>query len=308
MKNYFLFFTFSFQLITLSLFGQKETKPFLVKESTLYFKDSISLVNTFKQLMEYDEVKLDSWEKQIGFTSNRTLVNKANLEFEKIKTEEELKYLLEKHSKLLFYDPIDSTAKAWLDDRDLGTIANKDGIFYVGKAVCQIKGNYLIEVANGDKKELKAALENPNAKTKKGVRISVIKNTAQTLSGSCNPTDNSGERARTTLRAKMSIFITNFVSRRLIFTTYSQQKIAGVWFNYNSAYHNFQIFNIKVNCPPSGDLNFTHNATQFNNITSFSKEWPLPNIGNFSNFKITAINAQLRTSGIYPYWLQMVCP
>jgi hypothetical protein len=295
-------------LFSFPLFAQKH-KQLEVKNSTIYFRDTSEIDRVFKQLLEYSNEQLDQWEKAAGFTSNRTLVSRALIEFEKAKSAEDFKALLKKHQNLISYSSEDSTLAPIIDNPVIASIANGQGVFFIGKAAYKVKNDKLIMVKNGDLKKLEKAAHTLKNDPKAGVSVSTIKGPVvqAKMASTCQPTNNSIILTKATLRARHYVYLLYWNGNVFLFiTSQSQQKIGLAWFPYKSGYHDLQVANVKVNCI-GGPITTGGWTSKKYNVKEIYRSWPLPFGNNLSTASIVLVNSKTQIQGIYPYWATMIC-
>ena len=297
---------FALVFISVPCFAQKP-KPIEMKNNTLYFRDTAEMGKTFRQLMDKSEAELDTWEKGLGFTSNRSLVNMAWLEFEKAKTEKDVKALLKKHQSILVLNMADSTVTPVVDDKIRSALANKQGLFYVGKAVNQIKGHYLITVASGDLQVLKTTTDNLKGKLADGVQVTQLHGTAQADSKSGLLISKEVTKTNGNYRCKHIVYLEPWGSTYsyLFVTSQTFKKIAGVWVKTKSAYHDLQVTNIQVTY--SGGT-YTTGALARYGVDTNQVLYKWTTILPTASSSIILINSKVRTQSIYPDWATIIHP
>lgn len=117
------------------------------------------------------EEEIIEWEKYIGFQSFRSAMNSSANEFEKVVTPEEFESWKSKYSDILYMDENEVRSRIPVFSYEI--IANREGKYYVGKALHKVTDNKLIIILDVDENKLQTALTMDNSSINKDI---IIKN------------------------------------------------------------------------------------------------------------------------------------
>ncbi len=220
-KTYKLLIQISIYLFCFEIFSQQTSRQisdFIIKENTIYFKDKEAFDKTIEYLSNLNRGELDKWEKKNHFNSHRSKVNAFHDDlYRKLKTKNDFLTLVKNNSDLVYIDYSDSTLKSTIDDTNISSIANEEGIFYYGSTICMASKGKIYFSEKENKLALKKAVAENLKSTKGDIGLISYKSTINSMSeksiqsniGLCNPYEykydykNEDDNKKLTLYAKI---------------------------------------------------------------------------------------------------------
>ena len=134
-----------------------------VVNGLLKFDNAIDYEKTLSITSKMTEEELDKWESSLGFTSTRSMVNKAYNELDLCETEGQMNSILDKYNKYirLTGSGEELSIEPVIFDEAYASISNADGIYLTGHKINKITQSYNI-IADTDKYDILKEISNNN--------------------------------------------------------------------------------------------------------------------------------------------------
>lgn len=181
-----------------------EIKPTKIRNGRLVFDSPEAFRKSLKEVTSKTDLDLDTWEKQIGFSSMRHEFNQALNEFDLIQNEQQMSNFRRKYEDKLKI--ADGSIEMLFNYKAVSSLLDDDGIVYVGQQVYKFFDNTEIIIEDFNNEKFLQSKKPLQSDFKKGIHVisilpEVMNRTCNVSSISREDKDSDGnKRLRTTVR------------------------------------------------------------------------------------------------------------